>query len=378
MHFFRLCLTVTFSMLFLLFSAANVRAETFPRHSLSDYGSRLDVFGKTHIGSTRVFLNPLTIAELPLARNSHYRILQLNFDATSLNNFGQITGNSPGFPHTQAVLYDRERLTILPSLPGAPKDSNTFALDINDRGNVVGVAFTPSGCSHGAMWVNLRIIDLGGGCRETVAYGVNNKGAAVGSLAVGDGPQPTLYAVLFAGGRVQTLFSDAVASAINDAGQIVGTYLSQGDGRPFILPAARNCCGISQSSSANDINQQGHVVGTSLIRHPNGNYTYMPYIYANGKNKALGTLPGSSGSSALALNRCDDVVGRAYMRIGQEHDFLWKAGRMMDLNSLVPANFPFVLNSVNGFMAINDKGQILTHGFAKSGNTYASFLLTPI
>jgi probable HAF family extracellular repeat protein len=58
---------------------------------------------------------------------------------------------------------------------------------------------------------------------------------------------------------------------------------------------------------------------------------------------------------------------------GNPRAFLWKDGRMTDLNELVPANSPLHLLTAFG---INDAGEIAGFGVTGSGDLHA-FLATP-
>src|SRR5262249_57114634 len=55
------------------------------------------------------------------------------------------------------------------------------------------------------------------------------------------------------------------------------------------------------------------------------------------------------------------------------HAFLFIDGKLTDLNSLMPADSGWILNSAN---AINNKGQIVGYGTNAAGQTHG-FLLTP-
>jgi probable HAF family extracellular repeat protein len=73
----------------------------------------------------------------------------------------------------------------------------------------------------------------------------------------------------------------------------------------------------------------------------------------------LGTLPSASETEALAINNAGDVVGTAGDGVTLRA-FLWtRLAGMQDLNSVIPKNFPIVLE---GAFGINDRGQIIAIG----------------
>jgi probable HAF family extracellular repeat protein len=90
----------------------------------------------------------------------------------------------------------------------------------------------------------------------------------------------------------------------------------------------------------------------------------------------LGTLGGLE-SGAGAINNEGVVVGFAQtsMPTSAAHGFIDRHGRMIDLNSLIPANSGIVITSAND---INDRGQIVADGYATSApNVQLALLLEP-
>jgi probable HAF family extracellular repeat protein len=69
----------------------------------------------------------------------------------------------------------------------------------------------------------------------------------------------------------------------------------------------------------------------------------------------LGTLPGYPSSVARGINSNGQVVGSATTN-GIAHAFLYSAGIMTDLNSLVPTHSGWTQTDAN---AINDNGQVV-------------------
>jgi probable HAF family extracellular repeat protein len=121
----------------------------------------------------------------------------------------------------------------------------TYAMDINDAGQVVGHARSAAGYLHAFLYSDGLMTDLGTlGGWSSYAYGVNNAGDVVGYSSTVDGSR---HAFLYRNGVLRDL-NDLVdteewklveAYSINSTGQIVGTGYFNGQLRAFRLdPAA--------------------------------------------------------------------------------------------------------------------------------------------
>jgi probable HAF family extracellular repeat protein len=297
-------------------------------------------------------------------------------DGLAINNNGQVTGYSylskkvevPCYPHNtkdlcleqdyHAFLYSNGTMTDLGTLGGA----FSKGLSINLSGQVVGPADTA---------------DLG---------------AAASSF-------------LFNGGQTLTNLSPMHAQAINDSGQIAGTCGSplhaclESDGTITQLPDPANPA--IKTCEALAINSSGQMAGTCL--DTNGDEHAV--LWNNGTATDLGTFGGYQ-AGAMAINNHGQVVGFAETSIGTNDGFLYSngtltdlgqffvpaaindngvivggddiysGGTLQDLNNLIPAGSPYVINSAT---AINDNGQIVANGYDNTGTAgqTQALLLTP-
>jgi probable HAF family extracellular repeat protein len=103
----------------------------------------------------------------------------------------------------------------------------------------------------------------------------------------------------------------------------------------------------SQSAQATAINDAGQIVGKS------GNHAF---LWEQGKMTDLGTLGGQT-SSANAINDRGQIVGESETADGETHAFLWEHNSMVDLGS------PGETSSAHG---INNRGIIVGAAFAKN------------
>lgn len=251
--------------------------------------------------------------------------------------------NALAFFPLSVSAYTSYAITELPSYPGG-----TIPYDINDSGQVaVGIyragfgvddyVTGPSG-SLPATYYSPILRSAGGGIA-----GINDKGQAAGWRMEIDDMGFHQYAFYTQSNStsftyINTFGKDARANAINNNGQVVGSsggYLME---RAFITePNSIDAIDLGTlggaSSSANDINVGGQVVGESKVA---SGQTHAFVTGADGLNMTdIGTL-GGSGSSGKAINASGQVVGSSDVADGVSHAFLYQTGNfgMIDLGTL--------------------------------------------
>lgn len=145
-----------------------------------------------------------------------------NSFATAINDNGVIVGSSelqPSGAQFRAVMWRQGAMRVLPTMPGSYYDVPNL---LNASGTAAGYSVLPSGTPHAALWVNGTIQDLGLGR----AIGLNNLGQV---LVEGVDPQGRTYPFLWDHGRKITFPASVLAAtALNDRGQVAGTYLPAG------------------------------------------------------------------------------------------------------------------------------------------------------
>lgn len=143
----------------------------------------------------------------------------------AINASGEIAGSyESGVGYRSGFFYDGAQSNI-----GSFHNFYTLAHALNDHGVVVGQDYTPSSVSNAVVYENGVLSELGGlGGTDSVAWGINNLGDIVGSADnAAEAPAGFLYSsgmmydlnTLLVGADGWNVF---YASAINDAGQIVG------------------------------------------------------------------------------------------------------------------------------------------------------------
>ena len=242
-------------------------------------------------------------------------------------------------------------MTPLPTLGG----NNGAALGVNNRGQVVGVAETAIQDPNCAF---PQMLDF-----EAVIWG----------------PRPNEIHVLptFPGDSV------AVAAAINDKGEIVGSsgVCAFPPSLAFAVHAVLwrhgsvtnlGSLGGQLSNVAFGINNRGQVVGQSDL---SGDTFTHAFLWQDGVMTDLGTLPGDAVSMAFDINNKGQAVGvscDATFSICRA--FLWEDGVMRDLNALIPSTSPLFLAFGAG---INDRGEIAGSAFDAATGEAPAFLAVP-
>jgi probable HAF family extracellular repeat protein len=115
-------------------------------------------------------------------------------EADEVNARTQIVGGStattvPGLAFFRAFLLERDEMTDLGSLGGP----YAHAFAINDRGQVVGEASLSSGVTVAFLWEAGTMTHLGPRDEFSAALDVNNRGMVVGFVGISDRMRPALW-----------------------------------------------------------------------------------------------------------------------------------------------------------------------------------------
>ncbi len=202
-------------------------------------------------------------------------------EALAVNQLGQVVGHSrtrAGPAKHAFFVPEAGRVLDLGSLGG--EGAMSIAHDVNDRGDVVGLAETGAGHPHAFLWTAARgMRDLGAiGTAPSMALGINNRGDVVG----GSG-----HAFLW-----------TERDGIRDLGTL-------GEG--------------GRTSCANDVNELGCIVGvsqTGATDQRGGAVTHAFLRTPEGTMVDLGTL-GGEHSAAVAIS--EETAGSVWI-VGHSHD----------------------------------------------------------
>ena len=284
-----------------------------------------------------------------------------------INNKGDVVGER----RSSVVLYGHGRIYDLgylrePFEPYAP----AWLRAMNERGEILGIAYAESPISfvHQSLprplpLAEARMLPV----RGFVASGFNNYGTVVGYTY--DRQTEVATPVVYRDGRVTELFSpfpggDAIPSAINDRGEIVGAAsFHDGVYRAVIWSGGRiKNLGILpgfDESGGGSINNQGEVLGGCY--GPDGN---AGFIYRRGVMRPLPFPPGARQTFPVCLNNKGDVLMYSVTWTASELStdvytfWLYADGVLHDLTAM--AAWPLRWR-VQGMWAfdMNDRGEIV-------------------
>jgi probable HAF family extracellular repeat protein len=143
--------------------------------------------------------------------------------AAGINTAGWVVGwSATESGHVHAVLWDG---TVLRDL--TPDATQAQALGINSKGQAVGFFRSADSVSHAAAFVDGAVTDLGTLGNNAVALAINDSGRIVGDPAfIYDWPRGPMRNA--SPGRAATL------SSVNDAGDAVGAFLNPSPERAIL------------------------------------------------------------------------------------------------------------------------------------------------
>ena len=306
-----------------------------------------------------------------------------SFSPRGINDSGQIVGTKflPDSDY-HAFLYDSGtgETQDLGSLVGSGGASTANA--INGLGQIVGWGYNSVHRMHAFLYEGSGPMqDLGffGQDDKTEARAINDQGQIVGTYSLTS--SSTSHAFIINGtGPIQPLGTlDTVASEavdINNLGQIVGSAIFGGATHAYLYEAdgtLKDLGSLGGNSWANAINQKGQVAGGYYATIAGYSSYQRAVLYRDGDITPLGTLGGTT-SNAVDINDDGLIVGASTLDTSASHAFAVDSrnGLMRDLNMMIDPSLGWTLTSAT---EINNQGQIVGAG-VRNGSNHA-FLLTP-
>jgi probable HAF family extracellular repeat protein len=217
-----------------------------------------------------------------------------------------------------------------------PRKSITSHVEgINSHGAAVG-GYCPAGCNmqagvHGFSYEDGKLTDIDYPLPSTTttANGINDRGDIVGGYCTGTGytscpigqESPAIFGFLLKKGIYTTLAfpgaQESQASAINNAGDVVGIYLINNTGPHAYLYKDGVYTTIDYPGSvytvAYAVNTSGVVAGVYGDQSTTHGFTY-----SNGTFTQI-DAPNSVGTAVTGINDRGDIVGLRNLSLGQDN-----------------------------------------------------------
>jgi len=300
-----------------------------------------------------------------------------------------------GWPEAQAVLWKHGKTINLGTLGG----NESFSIAVNNRGQVVGLAENATPDSFGLgfgqqarafLWERGLMRDLGTlGGPDAFAIDINDRGQILGVSFIDSIPDPTtgvptLDGFLWENGKMIEIPDPLGGTQISpyylsERGQVVGNANLAGDNfeqarHPFLWAEGTFTDLGTFGGTIGDaykINDAGQIVGEASF----ADTTYHAALWRNGSISDLGTIGTDPCSVAQDINSRGQAVGWSGVcdYSATPRPFLWdKTGPVVDLNTLISsASGIYVFFASN----INDRGEIAAAGLLPNGDVHAVLLI---
>lgn len=203
---------------------------------------------------------------------------------------------------------------------------------INGRGQLIGSFYNSQGIAQPFLWhdgVATEIGSLGGSGAQSFAVDINDAGVVLGWSDTPNG----VTRFLFQDGLLEATAGEVWA--INDRGHTVGEAL-YADGERTEVPALGN-----GPSEAHALNENDHATGFGQALP----FGWHPFLWTGSDFTDLGTLGGPAGQG-WDINEHDQIVGWMHDDSIRDRPFLYDQGQVIDLGS-VTGSASGVAKSIN-------------------------------
>ena len=326
--------------------AASARPIAAPQYELIDVGT---------FGGPQAFLN--APAELITRSGAALGSADTTIPDADYPNFNPFVVGIPDPTLAHAFSWHDGRLHDLGALPG---NNSSAVFEVNTDGVGAGLSeletydpFTQYQVDHAVLFQHGRVQDLGtlpGGTQsQAIAINDNSLVAGFGNNGV---PDPVSVfpwrtqtrSFVWQHGQLRDLGSlggpDTLMATMNERGQVAGDSYTDAivqpatgmpTSRPFLWQRGRmrdlGTLGGTTSSTA-WLNDRGEVVGGSNLA---GDHTRHPFLWDGWRLRDLGTLGGTLGFASRISNNGIVVGGTTVPGDETFHAFMWRNGTMIDL-----------------------------------------------
>jgi len=301
-----------------------------------------------------------------------------NVNANQINDLGQVLGTVSGSTGSHSFLYSNGNYTSL----DAPGAISTTATQLNNVGQILG-RYSDAAGSHSFVYQDGNYAEVVvPDAALTTALQISGAGKILGNYFDSSGLHPFIddngtYTTLSVPGATSTIVQIGysaggnISSAINDADQVIGTYVdatgshsflySDGSYTTLAVPAAI-------STTATQINNAGQILGTYSTSAGNSPSSTLSFMYSNGTYTSI-AVPGATSTTAYQINDAGQVAGTYSDQTGS-HVFLDNNGTYVTISppfSPPPSgNGPPTLSAF--FTQLTNAGDVLSNYYGQGGS----------
>jgi uncharacterized membrane protein len=283
--------------------------------------------------------------------------------ATAINNKMQVVGwMADNFePFRAPFLWERG---VMRELTGPPDLRLGDALDIDDRGRIVGFATDVATFALVAVvWEDGGVtrLPLPPGDRDCVGESINEQGDVLGSCATPDGAGVRFHAVLWRDGRIVDLAplstsGDTAPIALSDRGVVLGSFrTSEGLSSGNFVWTDGALTRLPPELFAVDLDDRGQIAGAL---RPSAGAGFRPVIFDRGTFVPLPPIADGVACWAATIDQRANVGGWCGLAA-----VVWVRGH--------PFPLPGLSEFATSVTDLNDRGDAVGYSTTPEGNAHA-------
>jgi probable HAF family extracellular repeat protein len=249
----------------------------------------------------------------------------------SINNLGHVAGGIIDVDgKTTAFIYGADKGVGKAALTTV---NNAYFTALNDTGQAVGFRIV-KGQQQALLYAKGKVTSLDKSVNSSTAIAINNRGQVACNSTIGKDEQ---HALLYQSGKLQDLSDKigrpSVVTALNDNGVVVGYSIGEDGNRDAFAYSNKSGMielkGLSafDQSQANDINDDGVIVGTASSTKQTGNVLSHGFRYTakGGMEDLSNVLQKDKGIviiAALKINNAGEILSYGLSKDNQGRYFL--------------------------------------------------------